>query len=170
MTIKKKIALEASSPLWEDVYGIEKGRIAKILRSNFIDCYHIGSTAIPSIQARPVIDTLCVVHTMKGITLFTNEFERFGFVQSDRYVGKKRLFYIHKAKDGTPLSYLHIVEKTSTLVGEYLDFTRHLSGNTELASEYEKIRHDLLAEHGVYNEDYEAGKKDFFKKVQSTCK
>lgn len=170
MTTKKKIALEASSPLWEDVYGIEKGRIAKVLRSNFIDCYHIGSTAIPSIKARPIIDMLCVVHTMKGITLFNNEFERFGFVQSNRYEGKKRLFYVHAAKDGTPLSYLHIIEKTSALVGEYLDFVRHLSGNNDLASEYEQVRHNLLLEHGIFNEEYEAGKKVFFKKVQSTCK
>lgn len=164
------MTLEASSPLWEDVYGIEKGRIAKILRSNFIACYHIGSTAVPAVKARPIIDMLCVVHTMKGITLFNNEFEQFGFVQSDMFQGKKRLFYIHSAKDGTPLCYLHIIEKTSAIIGEYLDFIRHLGGSSELASEYDQIRDRLLEQHGDFNEEYSAGKSIFFKKVQSTCK
>ncbi len=165
MTKNKKCTLEVGSPLWEDVYGIESKRIAKILRSNVVDCYHIGSTAVTAIKARPIIDIMCVVHTLKGITAFNNEFERIGFTQSDLFEGKKRLFYIHYAKDGTPLCYLHIIEKTSSLVSTYLDFVHQLRSNDQFAKQYEETKVSLLEKYGEFNDSYYAGKKEFFERV-----
>ena len=59
--VQVNIELEDYNPNWPKIYLIEKEKLQDILVQDLITIHHIGSTAIPNIKAKPIIDILCVV-------------------------------------------------------------------------------------------------------------
>ena len=58
------IVVKEYNPLWVKEFEKEKEVIAKILGANAAEIYHIGSTAVPGLCAKPVIDIMPVVYSL----------------------------------------------------------------------------------------------------------
>lgn len=57
----KKVEVVKYDPKWSEIYGIEAQNIKTAVGKNFINIYHIGSTSIPGLCAKPIMDILLVV-------------------------------------------------------------------------------------------------------------
>ena len=95
------IVVKEYNPLWVKEFEKEKEVIAKILGANAAEIYHIGSTAVPGLCAKPVIDIMPVVYSLaaaddaadkfraapaeKGIWFYISIPKRRGFIP-ERYV------------------------------------------------------------------------------------
>ena len=54
--MRPKIELVAHDPAWATIAQVEAERLAAVLGANHLDVQHIGSTAIPGLKAKPIID------------------------------------------------------------------------------------------------------------------
>ena len=143
----------------------------KILRSNVAQIYHIGSTAIPAILARPILDILCVVHTLDGIDRFSHEFEKFGLNPLGEYGIPRRRYFERYAKDQiTHMAHIHIFERSNPKVSDHLDFRDYLNAEPEVAKEYENIKIALREQYLENPELYSAGKNEFIQTVLGNLK
>jgi GrpB-like predicted nucleotidyltransferase (UPF0157 family) len=68
----RKVAVVPHDPRWRDEFEAEAKRVAAALGENVVTVHHIGSTAIPNIYAKPVVDLL----VMDGKDGFIKEMER----------------------------------------------------------------------------------------------
>lgn len=155
--------------MYKEFYLKECKALEKVLRSNCIEVYHIGSTSIPTIMAKPIIDILCVVHTLDGISHFRDEFERLGLEWKGEFGIPERLYFVRKAKDEvTHLSHIHIFEKGNERINDHLDFRDYLKAEPKIAKEYEKLKIELKDKFMDDPKSYQEGKSSFIEMVLRT--
>ncbi|HRD71390.1 MAG TPA: GrpB family protein [Legionella sp.] len=61
----RHVVLTAPSPEWPILFNESATEIKNILGENCVDIHHIGSTAIPNIYAKPIVDILPIVKNIK---------------------------------------------------------------------------------------------------------
>jgi len=66
-TDKRILGVVSYNPNWKEMYKEESEKIKNILDDIIIDIHHIGSTAIPGIKAKPVIDILVEVEDIEAV-------------------------------------------------------------------------------------------------------
>lgn len=64
-TLDEKIQLVPYDPAWKEIFKKEALRIRKKLQNQIVEIQHIGSTAIPNIYAKPIIDIMISVKNLK---------------------------------------------------------------------------------------------------------
>src|SRR5437868_672555 len=64
---------------WPLLYANESKKVATLLKNDLIGIYHIGSTAVPGMAAKPVIDILVVVKDITQLDNFKDKLESLGY-------------------------------------------------------------------------------------------
>ena len=152
------IYLTEHQPYWKEWYTDEesflKNRVPKIERIS-----HIGSTAINSIYAKPIIDILveiskdyCLsdykeVIVKSGYTCMSETFDRLSFNKGYTEEGfAERVFHLHLCYEGD---------------NDELYFRDYLQTNTAIAKEYERLKLDLWKQYEHDRNMYTSHKGDF---------
>lgn len=77
--LDEKITLVPFNPQWKEIYASEADHLKKKLTSEIIDIQHIGSTSIPGIYSKPIIDILIGVENLENVELITQELVELGY-------------------------------------------------------------------------------------------
>jgi GrpB-like predicted nucleotidyltransferase (UPF0157 family) len=163
---KRKVELVPHSPIWEKYFQKEYQTLSKVLRNNIVEIHHIGSTAIPKILAQPILDILCVVHTMDGIDFFKNEFKKLGLTWKGEHGIPGRLYFVRLGSHGVShLCHIHIFEKGNPLINDSLDFRDYLNAEDKIAKEYETLKVLLKEKHEENPNLYQIAKNEFIETV-----
>lgn len=159
-----KVRLVAHQAGWSAVFQGEKKRLARLLGASALAIEHVGSTAVPDLMAKPIIDIAVAVAGL-GETgdwpqrLAAAEYAFFG----DRE-GRGEHFYA-KGPGKERTLYLHVVPLNTERWSGYLKFRDALRGRAELRKEYEKIKLKLLAHYQDDRAAYTEAKAAFIRKV-----
>ena len=70
--IHEEVKLVDHDPSWAGAFAIEKDRLLGLLPGIFLDIQHIGSTAVPGLPAKPIIDILVGVLPMENLDAVQN--------------------------------------------------------------------------------------------------
>jgi GrpB-like predicted nucleotidyltransferase (UPF0157 family) len=147
---------------WPLEFAVEADRITRACDGLPLRLEHIGSTAIPGLAAKPVIDILA---------------GRPGSIPGSRYVAAfKRLGYEHKGafgipgrnyfRKGTPRTHhVHLVSWSSELWRDHLLFRDYLRAHPLIAREYETIKRELAAMYVNDREQYTDAKGPFIRSI-----
>ena len=73
------IVVTEYNPLWKEMFEKEAEKIKNILKENLIEIHHIGSTSVPGMAAKPIIDIMPVVRSINDVDNLKNEFENIGY-------------------------------------------------------------------------------------------
>lgn len=79
----QRIYISAYDPAWERLFEEEAALIRRILGSNLAAIHHIGSTAVPGLCAKPIIDILPVVYDLAAVDRQTDAFAAAGYEARD---------------------------------------------------------------------------------------
>ena len=90
---------------WPSKYVRERDYITEILKDNCISIYHIGSTSVPGLAAKPIIDIMAVVRSLEKVDTVAEKFSEIGYeylgefgITGRRYLrkgGDERTHQIH---------------------------------------------------------------------------
>jgi GrpB-like predicted nucleotidyltransferase (UPF0157 family) len=72
------VKLVTHNPKWAECFSQEKELLVKILGQKILDLRHIGSTSIPGILAKPILDILAAVKTLADVQAFTQDLNNVG--------------------------------------------------------------------------------------------
>ncbi len=125
---KEIVRLIDYQPEWPELFEIEKNKLQNILGNSHILIEHIGSTSIPGIKAKPIIDI------MIGINAFNDGFDLAKKLENAnyRYKGENGIPGRHYFDYGNPSIYhLHMVEINSDFWIDHISFRDHLRINRE---------------------------------------
>lgn len=73
------ITVTEYNPDWVMMFENEAARIRYILGESCIAVYHIGSTAVPGLKAKPIIDIMPVVQKIQSVDKMSDKFEQIGY-------------------------------------------------------------------------------------------
>ena len=132
------VRLVPHDPGWAKLAHDEAERIRSTLGSSVIAVHHIGSTAVPGIRAKPIIDLLPVVKTLRELDAMRVILEEAGFqwwgqlgLPGRRYCTKSQ------ADTGVRLVQAHCYEQGSPEITRHLAFRDYLRAHPPVAMEYE---------------------------------
>ena len=133
-------------PLWKARYATEAEAIGKALGPNIASIHHIGSTAIPMILAKPIIDILCVVRCFAILEDNEAKLMRLGYMAKGEYGIAGRRYYRKSDDHGLRTHHLHIFEPGSIHIDRHLAFRDYLRAFPEKADEYSRLKASIMGD------------------------
>ncbi|MBS0272263.1 MAG: GrpB family protein [Proteobacteria bacterium] len=162
---KENIELVPYTPEWEVTFKAEAEKISHALGQTLLDIHHIGSTAIPGIVAKPIVDILPVVKDIQEVDRLTSSLEALGYEAKGEYGMPGRRFFIKKQK-GKRLFNVHIFEEGHADIERHLRFRDYMRDHPDTAQVYSDLKKDLVKKSPDDIEKYCWGKEDFIKGVE----
>ena len=152
---------------WEIEAQNTISRLKKILGNVANDIQHVGSTAIPSIKAKPIIDIAVAVDDFNDVLALEKELKDKGFYYRPQVdLGEQLLFASGSFYDGTgdlQTHFIHVVRSGSMDWINYINFRDYLNRTPSVAKEYEELKVSLALQAPIDSgrEKYLKGKHDF---------
>jgi len=129
--------------------------------------YHIGSTAVKGIKAKPTIDIMIVVGDLESADNSAEEMEKLGYTAEGEF-GIKGRRYFHK---GSPQHshHIHVFESGSSHIRRHLNFRDYMNSHPKKAEKYSKLKEKLAEKYRYDPQKYSQGKNDFIKEVEAAA-
>lgn len=159
------VRVTAHSPAWEGLFEEEAKIIRRILKKHCVAVYHIGSTAVPGLAAKPILDILPVVTDLRAADEAAAEFEKAGYeVLGEFGIPGRR--YLRKGGDERTHQ-LHIFAQTNRKeIERHLAVRDYLRSHPEKAEEYGRLKTSLAEAFPYDIESYCDGKDAFVKQLE----
>ena len=129
-------------PEWPSKYVRERDYITEILKDNCISIYHIGSTSVPGLAAKPIIDIMAVVRSLEKVDTVAEKFSEIGY----EYLGEFGITgrrYLRKGGDERTHQ-IHIFQADDwNNIGRHLAFRDYMRTHEKEREEYAKIKIEL---------------------------
>jgi len=140
--------------------------VAEQLRGVFrgpVRVEHIGSTAVPGLVAKPIIDVLAGATALDVFEHAQAELRAIGFDRIDKYDAElpERRYFVRRAAGGLPRVNLHCVVAESRFWREHLAFREALRRSPSLAMRYAQLKTELAARFRSDRPAYTAAKQPF---------
>jgi len=160
----RKVELLPHDSTWADKYQEEAHSLTTVLSPEIIAIHHIGSTAIPDIFAKPIIDILIEVKEINRIDHYNNLMATLGYAAHGEY-GIPERRYFSKDKEGTHTYHVHIFQIGNPEIDRHIKFRDHLITHPDDAQAYSLLKIELAK---IFPEDvdqYTEAKSDFIQSV-----
>ena len=152
--------------LWEQAFYYEQSRLMHQLGFVFENIFHIGSTAIPSVKAKPVLDLLGIVPSLDIIDQYQKDLEALNYVWKGEYgISGRRYNSLYNSSFTKDYIHLHIFPKDHPDVKKQLIFRDVIRANPQLAQQYENLKLNLSSQFSDMREQYTSGKNEFIQFV-----
>ncbi len=147
---------------WEYAFEQEKKQIKRILGNTAIDIRHVGSTAIPGMDAKPVIDILVGVKELHRDPEMEERLRSVGY--EFQHQKESDLLYVKNAHTEHTL-HLHMLKYNGIHWKSYISFRNFLIKNRDMAEKYRQLKHSLLSRFKGNKEAYKKNKEEFIQDV-----
>ena len=164
--INEAVLLHAHDPSWARAFEVERDRLLAAMPGAFVQMDHIGSTAVPGLVAKPIIDILAGVTTLDGVDALVDRLCENGYTTSKEFNASlidRR--WLMRWKDGHRTHHLHIVAHGGTAWHERLGFRDALRTDAGLAQRYADLKTQLAAKHHADRDAYTEAKSEFVRAV-----
>ena len=121
--------------------------------------HHVGSTAVPGLDAKPVIDILVGIDDLEAGRAAFGALEAIGYLYAPYRAGEEHWFC--KPHPSRRTHHLHLVPQGSPRFGDLLTFRDRLRADEEVAAAYAALKRELAARFEHDREAYTAAKADF---------
>jgi GrpB-like predicted nucleotidyltransferase (UPF0157 family) len=149
---------------WPDEFARERQRILERLGAYIVELEHYGSTAIPGLAAKPIIDMLAGVQDVDAAPVAARSLLDIGYTDFGVQVPGRRLF-TRGGRANEATHHLHFVVYRSPAWYEPLQFRDSLRRDPILAQQYAHLKRELAARHGRDVREYSKGKSEFVASV-----
>lgn len=163
-----KIELSDYNPAWVQLFNAEKELILKDFPEESIFIEHIGSTAIPGLKAKPVIDILAGLKALPGEmkTIADHLKTRgYGYIEKYNTLMPERRFF-QKEQNGIRTHQIHMVAMHSDFWNRHLFFRDYLRDNHEVMVQYQDLKTELTKREWNSVNDYANAKTDFINAIE----
>jgi len=160
--MSEPVTIAEYDPRWPSLYEEEKARILGLLGDIVLDIQHVGSTAVPGLGAKPIIDIVVAVPHLAAVDECIQPLTALGYEFKGEAGVPGRLFL---GKGAPRTHHLHMVRHDSDLWKYYILFRDFLRTHPDEARQYHELKKQLAARFGADREAYTEGKTQFIESV-----
>lgn len=159
--------VEVSSPRkeWSLMFQEECGKLKNTFGNLVVNIYHIGSTAIPNIKAKPVIDIMIEVINIDEVDKFNHQMEQLGYITFGENGIPNRRFFSKGGDNRT--HHIHIFEQGNSEITRHIVFRDYMIAHPEEAQKYSQLKQNLADKYPTNIEMYIEGKNDYIKSIDT---
>ena len=161
----RRVELVEHDPGWAALFEAEKGRIAAIFDGRAVGIEHIGSTSVPDLRAKPIVDVLVGLRELELSDDEVAAMEQLGYHYLGEYGLAGRLFF----RKEPPTHHVHIVEHGGDHWERQLTFRDALRTDADERQRYDEFKRRLAAE-GHPRDVYTELKTPFIREVEARAR
>ena len=151
------IELAEYDSAWPGLYEHEAEKIRSALGDRVLGLEHAGSTSVPGLAAKPVIDIVLTVADSADESAYVPQLEAAGYTLTIREPD----WYEHRAlKGAAPTVNLHVFSQDCPEIERMLTFRDRLRSNQDDRELYEATKRDLARRTWTYTQDYADAKTE----------
>ena len=153
---------------WPLLFEGEKARILSVIAKKVVAVEHIGSTAVPDLGAKPIIDIMVGICHLSDAQDCIEPLEAIGYEYAPEYensIPERR--YFRKGPSNVPNKHyhLHMVEYSGDFWRRHLLFRDYLRAHPHVAKEYYRLKKELAAKYRSDREAYTEAKTLFIESI-----
>ncbi|KGR81799.1 GrpB family protein [Lysinibacillus odysseyi] len=158
-----KLRLSEYQTLWKNAYEQEIHLLKTLFEEEVIKFEHFGSTAIPGMIAKPVIDIICIVADIEKVDASNKQLSLLGYEAAGEWgIDGRRLF----RKGGNERTHhLHCYQAGNPHIDRHLILRDYLIAHQEEAESYSSFKKNLAKQFDTTAE-YSAAKKVFVAEME----
>ena len=151
-------------PCWVRMFAEARAGILEALKESQVAVEHVGSTSVPGLAAKPIIDIMIVVPDSAAAERAIAPLVSLGYEYRGE-VGIPGRFYFAKGQPRT--HHLHLYPCSHSEVARLLLFRDYLRASPAAAQKYEKLKRALAEKFGNDRESYTQAKSGFIKSIEA---
>lgn len=158
-----KVRLTDFSEDWVRLFQDEAEFLTTIFTDEILRFEHFGSTSVPGLKAKPVIDMMCIVKDISKVDLYNDKLYSLGYdVAGDWGIPGRRLF----RKGGEERTHhIHFYQTDNTQIERHLIFRDYLRCHPEEVARYSRFKEEL-AQRFENTCEYSPAKKTFVREME----
>ena len=161
----RHIVVVPYDPAWPERFQREAVAIKALLGDNLLELHHIGSTSVPGLQAKPVIDMLAVVRSLEDTERCYPGFEALGYECMGEFGIPGRRFFKKGGDQRT--HHIHMFTPASDLdIRRHLAVRDYLRCHPEEAAAYGALKEQVAQAYPYDNEGYCDGKDAYVQALE----
>jgi GrpB-like predicted nucleotidyltransferase (UPF0157 family) len=161
------VRLSEPDAAWIETFKRESGRLASALAGDVIEIHHVGSTAIPTIRAKPIVDLIPVVVSLARLDDLRPRVEALGYTWWGEYgIPGRHYCTLQDPATGRRSFNAHFFAHLDPEIERHVAFRDYLRAHPAAAREYEavKLRAALLHPEDVL--DYNVEKSPWIRAIE----
>lgn len=150
--LKRKYNFSNYDPMWISKFEGIKAFIEGVWQSA-ISIEHIGSTSVPGMKAKPIIDVLITVDKMYDFSSEKQKMENAGYEWGENYIAPNSLIFYRLGEGDEKIENIHVVEKGSAKEKQFMTMRDYLRSHPDKVKEYSDLKDKNRK---LYPDDYPA--------------
>lgn len=159
LAVANPIVIVEYDPRWPEEFARLRDRAQSAMGELAVSIEHVGSTAVPGLPAKPVIDVVVVIARDDDLPVAIERLEAIGYVaRGDLGVPGREAF---SWQEGERRHHLYVSPITSEELQAQVTFRDRLLSDPQLAAEYVALKRELAAKYRDDRPSYTDGKTAF---------
>jgi GrpB-like predicted nucleotidyltransferase (UPF0157 family) len=167
---KRVFELVPYQSAWMDYFNQEADRIQFSLGDRALQIEHIGSTSIPGMAAKPIIDIMVAIEELTQSSDLILPLDAIGYDYFPVDTVPGRIFFAREIRPEIRTHHLNLTQKGSKFWENHLLFRDYLRENHQLASEYIQLKKDFTEYYARTNHLDREWKSEFIARVLKMAK
>lgn len=166
-----KVTVVEYSPVWPDLFEQEKCLLQSVLVNTGVVIEHVGSTAVPGLAAKPIIDLMLGLPDFSQADTLIPKITAQGYIYVSKYedvMPDRR--YCTKEQGQTRTHHIHLVEIGSDFWERHLLFRNFLRQNPDVAHNYAALKKELAQREWQDGNEYAEAKTEFIRGIETLAR
>ncbi len=160
----RKVEVCSYNEKWPQKFREEAEKLHLIFGNEVVDIHHIGSTSVPGLKAKPIIDIMPVVKDINNVDNYTKAMQEIGYApKGENGIPGRR--YFQKGGDNRS-HHVHIYQVGSNEIIRHLAFRDYLKTHRVEMRNYGEVKEKLAKQFPYDIESYITGKDDLVKELE----
>lgn len=161
-----KVRLLPHNSLWETEYLTVRKQLVKTWAGNIIDIQHVGSTAVSSILAKPILDIAVKLRSIKLMNVDALKGLGYDYCGEQHGNANYHLFVL-RGENQISLRHIHCYDRIEKEFDLLVGFRNYLNTHSDAAMEYQNLKIQLLHKFPDDRLAYTNGKRQFIAAINA---
>jgi GrpB-like predicted nucleotidyltransferase (UPF0157 family) len=151
------------NPAWPVMFEEEKAHLLNAAGIWIEDIQHVGSTAVPGLAAKPIIDIMIAIYSLSDVQKCVAPIESLGYDYTGEHGLPERHFFRKPPPDSWVgrTHHIHMVLKDSNQWTNQIHFRDYLRSHPEARRDYENLKRELARQFSADRFAYTDAKQEF---------
>lgn len=159
------ISVEPYELEWPARFEAEAARIRAATGDELLGIEHIGSTSVPGLPAKPIIDIMGLVPSFEKGRHLVVPIRRLGYLYFGENDIRGRHYFDLEDASGRDVIHLHLLAESSAEARNHILFRDYLRTHSDARDAYTALKHELIAKYANDRRTYTDAKADFIQEI-----
>ena len=161
---EREVVITYYDPAWPRLFELECDRLFGLCAEAVAEVHHVGSTAVPGLAAKPIVDMLVLLHRfLNGAEIAAISAHGYEYRGEQGIPGRQ-----YFSRTTSPAVHIHCHLMTDASEGlRMLYFRDYLRAHPETARDYEALKRSLSEQHRSDREAYTEAKTAFIRQIEA---